>query len=94
MISVFFLRGWMSIGTHTVWSAIVGAALVCVKGESQLARDHFLNSKFFKLFIVPIILHAVWDIPIYVLHNFYILFIILIVIAWVFIFSFINAGLK
>lgn len=94
MMSVIFLRGWMAIGTHVVWSAIAGAALVSVKGIPTLASDHLLDSKFLKLFAVSIILHAVWDMPLYMLHNFYFLFIVLIIIAWLFIFSFINAGLK
>lgn len=94
MISIIFTRAWMSIGTHVVWSAIAGAALVYVKGDSQLTNNHFLDGKFLKLFAVPVILHAVWDMPLYTLHQFYFLHIVLITIAWIFIFSFINAGLK
>jgi len=94
MISVILLRAWMSMGTHVVWSAIAGAALVYVKGNDPLKSDHFLHADFLKLFAVSIILHAVWDKPLYVLHNFNLLFIILIVIAWIFVFSIINAGFK
>lgn len=94
MTEVIFLRAWLAIGTHTVWSAIAGGALVYVKGAKQLSSDTFLNVKFIQLFAVPVILHAVWDMPLYALHNFNLLFIILIVIAWIFIFTFINAGLK
>lgn len=94
MMSIIFMRGWMSIGTHVVWSAIAGAALVYVKGTNPLTSNHFTDSKFLKLFSVSIILHSVWDMPLYALHSFYFLFIVLIVVAWLFIFSFINAGLK
>lgn len=94
MMSIIFMRGWMSIGTHVVWSAIAGAALVRVKGEHPLTSNHIFHKYFLKLFSVSIILHAVWDMPLYFLHNFYFLFIVLIIIAWIFIFSFINTGLK
>lgn len=94
MISIIFLRGWMSIGTHVVWSAIAGAALVYVKGNHPLVQAHFFDANFLKLFLVPVILHAVWDMPLYVLQQFYFMYVILIVVAWVFIFTLIHAGLK
>lgn len=94
MISVIFLRGWMAIGTHIVWSAIAGAALVYVKGENTLVNNHLMNPKFLQLFAVPVILHAVWDMPLYFLAQYYALYIGLIFIAWIFIFAFINAGLR
>lgn len=94
MMSVIYLRAWTSIGTHVVWSAIAGAALVYVKGDQDLTSDSILNPKFLRLFSVPIILHAVWDMPFYLLNSYYLLYIILIIIAWLFVFSLINAGLK
>ena len=94
MISLIFTRGWMAIGTHVVWAAIAGAALVYVKGDQPLKKDHFFNSKFLPLFSVPIILHAVWNMPITVLENLYFKYIVLIIIAWIFIFTLMNAGLK
>src|SRR5690606_27844597 len=93
MLDVIFLRAWTAIGTHTIWSAISGAALVYVKGNNPLKSDHLFNANFLKLFAVPVILHAIWDMPLYFLHKFNLLFII-IVIGWVFIFSFIHVGLK
>lgn len=94
MMSIIFMRGWMSIGTHTAWSAIAGAALVFVKGNQLLTKDHLFHTSFLRLFSASIIMHAVWDMPLNFLHNFYLIFIILIITAWIFIFSLINAGLK
>lgn len=94
MLSVIVARAWMSVGTHVVWAAITGAALVYVKGDNHFKMDHLLDARFIKLFLVPIALHAVWDMPLYFLHHFYFLFILLIIIAWIFIFTFINAGLN
>ncbi|MEC5423119.1 PrsW family intramembrane metalloprotease [Virgibacillus sp. C22-A2] len=94
MMSVIFERAWTSIGTHVIWTAIAGAALVYVKGNNPLANDHFTDSKFIKLFAVPVILHAVWDMPLYSLHNFNFLYIMLIIVGWIFVFTFISTGLK
>ncbi|WP_407691995.1 PrsW family glutamic-type intramembrane protease [Radiobacillus deserti] len=92
MISNIFTRGWMAVGTHIAWSSIAGAALFPVKGQEPLKKEHLTNERFIKLRVVAIILHAVWDMPLYFLHEF--LFIGLIVVAWMFIFTFIHAGLK
>ncbi len=94
MLDIIFMRGWMSIGTHAAWSAIAGAAVVYVKRNEPLTSDHILHADFLKLFAVPIVLHAVWDMPLEALHNFYFIFIVLIIVAWIFIFSLISAGLK
>lgn len=91
--NIILLRCWMSIGTLIVWSAIAGAVLVYVKGNDPLKTEHFTDPKFLRLLLVPITLHAIWDIALYFLHQFYLLFIMLIVVAWIFIYSFINVGL-
>lgn len=94
MISNIFNRAWMSIGGHVVWAAISGAALVYVKGNKPLNSNHFTDGRFIKLFLVPIALHSIWDMPLYFLQGFYFLFLILIITAWIFIFTLMNAGLK
>lgn len=92
ILTTIFSRAWESIGTHTVWAAISGAALVYAKGSQPLKREHFFSTKFIKIFSVPVILHALWDMPFQIMDN--IGFIVLIIIVWLFIFTFINAGLK
>ncbi|HLQ94775.1 MAG TPA: PrsW family intramembrane metalloprotease [Pseudogracilibacillus sp.] len=94
MMEVIFTRAWMAVGTHVVWSAIAGGALVYVKADQPLQSDLFFDGRFVRLFLLAVALHAVWDMPLYGLHHFYFLFIVLIGIAWVFIFSMMNAGLR
>lgn len=94
MISNIFDRAWLSIGGHVVWSAIAGAALAYVKGSDPFHTDLLTDQRFLQLFFVPVILHSIWDMPLYALHEFYLLFLILIVVAWIFIFTLIHAGLK
>ncbi|AQQ55136.1 PrsW family glutamic-type intramembrane protease [Planococcus lenghuensis] len=94
MLDVIVLRAWMAIGTHVAWSAIAGAALVYVKGQHSLMKDHLFDFRFVRLLGVAIILHAVWDMPLYSFDQFYFRFIVLILLAWVFIFTLLNAGLQ
>lgn len=94
MIDVIFHRAWTAVGAHVVWTAIAGAALVYVKGDVSLQTDHFKEAKFIKLFLVSISLHAIWDMPLYELQQFNMIYFALIITAWIFVFSFINAGLK
>lgn len=94
MLQVIFQRAWTGIGTHTVWAAISGAALVYVKEGNPLRSEHLKDMKFLKLFAVPVILHSVWDMPLFFLQKFNFLYILLIVVAWIFIFTMMNAGLK
>lgn len=94
MVYVTFLRAWTGIGTHTIWSAIAGAALVFVKGDYDVTTRHIFSWPFLRLFLVSMTLHAVWDMPLYTLQTFYLQYISLIIIGWIFIFVLINAGLK
>jgi len=89
MLEIIFARGWQSTGGHVAWSAIAGAALMYAKQDAELHADHFFSSKFLKFFIISVALHAVWDMvgyPAFVL--------VLIALAWFFIYIMINAGLK
>lgn len=65
-----------------------------VKKGNLFNQHHLLNAKSIKLFSVPVILHYIWDMPLYYLQNFNFLYILLISIAWIFIFTLINAGLQ
>ena len=94
MLSIIFLRAWISLGTHVVWTAIAGGALVYVMAGERFKSDHLLDAKFLKLFAVAILLHAIWDMPLYALQHFYFLYIVLIGSAWIFIYSLMNAGLQ
>jgi protease PrsW len=87
-------RAWMSIGSHVTWAAIAAGALVYVKKQSELSFDHIKDVRFLKLLAVPIILHSAWNSPFFIEQENFILYIGLIFISWLFIFSLINAGLK
>ncbi|MGN0569611.1 MAG: PrsW family glutamic-type intramembrane protease [Candidatus Fimenecus sp.] len=94
MLEVIYLRAILSLGGHVVWAAISGAALVLVKGAEDLEKEHLLNPRFLKIFAVPVVLHAVWDMPIPVPVNIPIVQIALTVLSWVMVLVLINTGLK
>ncbi|PRO65870.1 PrsW family glutamic-type intramembrane protease [Alkalicoccus urumqiensis] len=94
MLSNIADRGWMSIGGHTTWAAISAGALVYVKGRGELSSNHFMDTRFLKLFVIPVLLHTAWNSPLFVQQESRLLYMLLIFIAWVFVFSLMNAGLK
>lgn len=89
MLGIIFMRGWQSVGGHVVWSAITGAALTYVKKGDRLKVDHVFDWQFIRLFAIPVILHALWDLTAYPIFV-----IVLIIAAWIFIFILMNSGLK
>ncbi|WP_234005728.1 PrsW family intramembrane metalloprotease [Lactobacillus sp. CBA3606] len=90
-VSVLLLRGVTALGTHTLWCAIVGAALALAKGSAPLSTSVFQNGRFIRFFLLSIALHATWDAPLSFNMEKYT---ILIIIAWVIILVLIDAGLR
>lgn len=92
MLDNIILRGVLSFGGHVVWAAISGAGVILAKGRNELTAETFKSSKFWSLFIVPIILHTLWDLDFTGKgHGFSL---ILCVAAWVFVIALIKAGLN
>lgn len=92
MLEVIKLRGFLAPGGHVAWAAIEGAGLMYVKGFDKLDKKHLNDKRFLLICLIPIILHGVWDMPINT--PYYLLQIVLTVIAWLVIIYFINLGLK
>lgn len=59
------LRGVLSIGGHTTWAGIEGGAIIYARGEDNLHFSVCLRSKFLKYFLVCILLHGIWDSPLF-----------------------------
>jgi len=90
-LSVLLVRSISSLGTHTLWGAINGAALVMVKGDRSLAGPMFRDGRFLRFFGLTIVLHALWDMP---LPFEWVRIGLLIIVAWVTVLVLINAGLR
>lgn len=90
-ISAVLLRTLSSISTHTEWCAITADALVLAKGSAELTTSDFFKGTFLKFLGSVILIHAFWD------WNFLttiLKFVVLAIIAWLFVFVLIHAGLR
>ena len=63
MIASLIVRGLLAPWMHVAWTAMVGAALWRVKQGQPLLLAHLANPKFFRLLIVAIVLHMLWNYP-------------------------------
>jgi RsiW-degrading membrane proteinase PrsW (M82 family) len=89
-IDTIYLRGLIAPGGHVAWAAISGAALVIAKEGAPLTNEVLKSRRFWKLFAIPVVLHGVWDAPIF--SNLIKIF-ALIVLAWIVVLILINMGL-
>ncbi len=96
MKDVIFTRGVLSPLGHIVWTAIAGAALWRVKGKEAFSFSMLGNGKFWHLFLISVVLHALWDVTIPYVDDFpyYGKYILLGVIAWFVVLALIQEGLK
>ena len=94
MIRTLFLRNILTPGGHVAWGAITGAAItISCKGEFSI--DKIFSTRFLRLFIIPVVLHFIWDSPISAIgQDYFLVYIILIIVVWTFLLSIINLGLS
>lgn len=93
LLTVAFQRAWTGIGSHLVWAAITGGALVAAKRNAKFSLNLLASPRFLAFYAIAIGLHAVWDWHVdFGLGDFK--YILLIILGWVVVFSLIAAGLK
>lgn len=92
-----FIRGFLAPGGHVAWAAITGAAFVMAAKAKGLFGTHlFSDKKFLRLFVIPIVLHGLWDCPLSAWCNEifpYGGYIALIALVWIVVLILINMGL-
>ncbi len=98
MMVTILLRAYLAIGGHVIWAAIAGAALCAVKQSNPFEFKMLFNINFLKYFIIPVILHSLWDCPLgnnMIIFGYVMLFPIgLTIIAWIVAFILISKGLN
>ena len=96
MASVINIRALTAPGGHMVWAAITGAAIMTAISGKKFSWKFIVNSKFLRLFALPIILHATWDMPISSKLNLPgpTVPIVLITISWIIVTVLLHIGLK
>lgn len=95
MMNVIFLRGFLTPGGHVVWAAISGAGLViAAKAHREISSGLLFDARFLRLFIIPVILHGIWDSPLSAIGSeMYLVPIGLTILAWIVVLILINMGL-
>lgn len=83
MMDVILLRAVLAPGGHIVWAAMSGYALMMAKGKQPMTINALGATAFWKIFWIPVVLHAVWDMPIEFGAEYYLIPIVLTVISWV-----------
>ena len=93
MMEVIFVRGFLAPGGHVVWAAISGYAIMLALDGKPFSMDFLSKSAFWKLFLVPVVLHSIWDMPISIGSEFYLIPILMTVASWAVIIVMIGASL-
>ena len=91
MTDTINIRALTAPGGHIVWAATAGAAIMIAMRGQKFEWGVIRNVRFLRLFILPIILHATWDMPI---GNTALKYPILIAISWIIILVLLYVGLK
>lgn len=63
MSQILYRSVLVPLGDHVIWTAIAAAAFWRAKGDRPLALGMFFDPAFLRLFSIPVLLHAAWDIP-------------------------------
>lgn len=94
MTDNIFNRGVLSPFGHIVWTAIAGAALWRAKGAQPFRMSMLLNGKFWHLFLIPVILHVLWNSPLLLNIPYHGRFLLLGFVAWFVVIALVQEGLK
>lgn len=96
VLTIIEIRGLLAPGGHVAWAAITGAAL-CLANPSgeRLTSAVFSQKKFWKLFLIPVACHFIWDSPFMDTSETSAIMkcVVLIIAIWVFVLLLINLGL-
>jgi len=92
MLDSIMLRGMLAPFGHIVWTAMCAGALWKVKGRRSFSFDMLKDPRFYRVFLIAVVMHMIWNSPIYL--PFYLKYLVLGAAAWVIIFSLIQSGLK
>ena len=96
MLDVVKSRGFLSPGGHIAWAAVEGFAIILAMKGMKFTWETLVKPDFLKIVWIPIILHALWDAPLFnqsqMVHNCKMVF--LVGSIWIILLIFINQGLR
>jgi RsiW-degrading membrane proteinase PrsW (M82 family) len=85
-------RGILAPGGHVAWAALTGAAFCMVQEDKKFDLNMLFKPKFVRIFILVVLMHALWDTPIPGMFPFG--QILLMVTSWIVVLRLIRIGLK
>ena len=95
MLENIVLRAFLSIGGHTAWAAVEGAAMGLCEKDGVFDWRILVDKRFLIFAASMILLHGIWDMYVLFLDNFGIIkYLILIAAVWVFVIVLLNRGLE
>lgn len=94
MIQVILLRGGLAFGGHVAWAAIEGAAMIIAAEGKPFEAKMLGSKKFLAFFALPVILHAIWDMPFLSELPYNMKYIALCVVVWIILLVLISAGMR
>ncbi|MGA7521371.1 MAG: PrsW family intramembrane metalloprotease [Acidobacteriaceae bacterium] len=63
MLEVLRTRAFLTPWGHVAWTAIAAGAFWRVKGDQPVRVAMLFDSRFLKAFMIPVVLHTIWDAP-------------------------------
>lgn len=93
MSTTILLRAFLAPFGHVAWTAIAAGAFWRVKGANPLRPGMFADPRFWKAFLIPVALHALWDFP-YIPGTFFIKYAVIGLVTWYVVFGLVQEGLK
>lgn len=98
MMDNVITRGFLSPGGHVAWAAVSGFAIIYAAEGQNITKDALISPKFLKIFIIPVVLHGIWDSFVVELFPSFSFIhtgcVILIIAIWVVLLVFIDRGLN
>lgn len=63
MLQVLRTRAFLTPWGHVAWTAIAAGAFWRLKGAQPMQLSMLFDSRFLKAFMIPVVLHTIWDAP-------------------------------
>lgn len=92
MLEVLRTRAFLTPWGHVAWTAIAAGAFWRVKGSQPVQLSMLFDSRFLKAFMIPVVLHTLWDAPWQLPFDGN--YIISALVSWYVVFGLVQQGLR
>lgn len=92
MLEVLRTRAFLTPWGHVAWTAIAAGAFWRVKGDRPVQASMLFDSRFLKAFMIPVVLHTLWDAPWQLPFGGN--YIISALVSWYVVFGLVQQGLR